>query len=160
MIKCLDLLVALKMINPRTVPQIKTRMIILTAFFTIPPLFSLFYILYDLLEFNGFFRRTNLVCKSTAISYISNGQEKFINLQTLYLGQCEYISGYAFAYCGSLTSLYLGGSNVCFADGTLFMNTGLSQGSGKIYVPVSLVDAYKSANYWSNFSSRIVAIPE
>lgn len=39
-----------------------------------------------------------------------------------------------------------------------FNNTPIKSGTGSIYVPASLVDAYKSAENWSYFSDRIFPI--
>lgn len=59
----------------------------------------------------------------------------------------------AFSYCGSLTSIYCKptapptlGSNV-FDD---------ISSDAKIYVPAKSVDAYKTAQYWSNYADKIV----
>ena len=47
----------------------------------------------------------------------------------------------------------IGGSGV-------FYSTPIGAGNGSIYVTSSLVDAYKSAQYWSKYSSQIFPIPE
>ena len=75
------------------------------------------------------------------------------NLTTLNLPMCEYIGKDVFTNCGSSLQVILGNSSVCKLNGTLANNF-----SGTIYVPSSLVDAYKSAVNWSNFSSRIFPI--
>lgn len=87
-------------------------------------------------------------------SYI--GDYTFIycsRLTTLNLPVCEYLGDKVFADCGSSLQVILGNSSVCKLNGTLANNF-----SGTIYVPSSLVDAYKSAVNWSNFSSRIFPI--
>ena len=77
-------------------------------------------------------------------------------LSSLNLPICEYIGGYAFQGAGLIT-LTLGSNKVVSASNNAFYNTfNLSS----IYVPASLVDAYKSAPVWSNISSRIFPIPE
>ena len=53
----------------------------------------------------------------------------------------------------------LAGSN----DAAIFRCTPIKDSSytgtfGSIYVPASLVDAYKTANYWSDIADRITAI--
>jgi hypothetical protein len=42
----------------------------------------------------------------------------------------------------------------------VFYNTGISKGTGHIYVPRTMVDSYKAATNWSNFSSQIRAIED
>lgn len=70
---------------------------------------------------------------------------------------CSYIGNYCFYWCYySMSYLTLGYSGVCTNDGNnTFTNTNALQ---SIYVPASLVDAYKSAQYWSTYSSKIQPI--
>ena len=77
------------------------------------------------------------------------------------------ISTGAFASCRRLQSLYLRGSTICsLANSSVFVSTpfrGLStyfSGTPYIYVPASLVDAYKTATNWTYFSEYIVAIED
>jgi len=77
------------------------------------------------------------------------------NLSSIYLPVCSYIGFSAFyTYNGVSCSITLGYSGV--------VNTNGSPGAlnASFYVPASLVDAYKSAQYWSFYSSRIFPIPE
>ena len=76
------------------------------------------------------------------------------NLSSLYLPICEQIDGYAFQGAGLIT-LTLGSNKVVSASGTALNNL-LSLSS--IYVPSSLLDAYKSATGFSQFSSKIFPI--
>lgn len=110
-----------------------------------------------------------------------NGQndvfQNCTSLSQIYLPVCEYIGPYAFTGCTSLSvislpackyignfafqnftfnTIYLPGSEMCSIDIQTFANTAIS--SGSIYVPASLVDAYKSAQYWSVYSNRIFPI--
>lgn len=97
------------------------------------------------------------------------------SLATINLPECEYISHYAFYFCSALTSLdlpvcsyigsqfiyggyssitlTLGSTSVCVLDGELPWNF-----SGSIYVPASLVNDYKTAQNWSQYSSQIYPI--
>ena len=75
------------------------------------------------------------------------------SLTTLDLPMCKYIGNWTFEYCGSSLQVILGNSSVCKLNGYLGLGF-----SGAIYVPSSLVDAYRSAINWSNFSSRIFPI--
>lgn len=43
---------------------------------------------------------------------------------------------------------------------TIFENTFVNRGRFPIYVPAESVDAYKAAQYWSEFADNIQAIPE
>ena len=74
---------------------------------------------------------------------------------------CSYIGGNAFQGCNSLSIITIGYSSVCsLANSNAFISTPISSGTGSIYVPASLVDAYKSATNWSNYSSQIFPISE
>jgi hypothetical protein len=58
-----------------------------------------------------------------------------------------------------------GSSVVTLSNVTAFANTPISASShlgtfGSIYVPASLVDAYKSATNWVTYAARITAIPD
>ena len=98
-------------------------------------------------------------------------------LSQISLPKCSYIGNYAFYSCSSLSQLSL---PVCSFIGTqAFYDTNLislTLGSNSvvslsgdnqffptdmlsIYVPGSLVNAYKSATNWSQYSNRIFAIP-
>ena len=73
---------------------------------------------------------------------------------------CSYIDIYAFQNCSSLSIITIGYSSVCRLDYGAFDNTPIASGTGSIYVPASLVDAYKSAENWSVYSSQIFPISE
>lgn len=74
---------------------------------------------------------------------------------------CSYIGDGAFLNCNLFSSMTIGYSGVCSLDGTqIFETTQITSSTGSIYVPASLVDSYKSANYWSYFSTQIFPIPE
>lgn len=76
---------------------------------------------------------------------------------------CSHIKSGAFSNCSSLTTLILTASSVVTLDNiTAFANTPMSKSTytgsfGSIYVPVSLVDAYKSATNWATYANRIAA---
>ena len=77
------------------------------------------------------------------------------------LPMCSYISINAFRNCISLSIITIGYSSVCSLSGSgVFYRTPIASGTGSIYVPASLVDAYKSAAEWSSFSSQIFPISE
>ena len=76
-------------------------------------------------------------------------------LQTISLPKCSYLSGYAFWSCYNLNTIYMGIELSTVAS--MVSSNALSDCSAlqSIYVPASLVDAYKSAENWSYYSSII-----
>lgn len=75
--------------------------------------------------------------------------------------KCTKIDEYAFANCSALTSLYLNRVTTVttLVNSDAFDYTPLSAGgNGTIYVPSSLVTAFKTAENWSYVSDRIVGI--
>lgn len=87
------------------------------------------------------------------------------SLPELTLRSCSIIYSRAFEDCSSFTALYLLTSSVvtlAASFGNIFKNTPMLRTTnyGLIYVPESLVDSYKSAQYWSNYSDRITAYVE
>lgn len=79
-----------------------------------------------------------------------------VSLQTISLPKCSYVSRYAFWSCTNLKTIYMGTARSVVA--TMTQSNALSDCSAlqSIYVPASLVDAYKSASNWSYYSSKIV----
>ena len=70
-----------------------------------------------------------------------------------------FIGSYAFINCSALRNVYIYPSTVYRLNSSNAFNlTPIASGSGSIYVPSSLVSAYKSAQNWSVFSSQIFAI--
>lgn len=63
--------------------------------------------------------------------------------------------------CSVLKTLILGHSAVCpLLETTAFNNTPIKSGTGYVYVPKNLVDAYKTAENWSTFANQIRAIED
>ena len=62
----------------------------------------------------------------------------------------------AFENCTSLVSVTIEATNPPSVDGSVFRNTSSNL---VIYVPAESVNAYKSASGWSNYASKIQAIP-
>lgn len=85
------------------------------------------------------------------------------NLTNISFPNVTYISSSAFCGCKSLMSIYLLSSSIptlfhINAFYTTPMSNSTYTGSfGSIYVPTSLVDAYKSASNWSTYKNRITA---
>lgn len=87
-------------------------------------------------------------------------------LQEIILPKCSKIKNSAFYSCSRLSKVILLSSSVCaLATSDTFGVTPLKNSSylgyfGSIYVPASLVDAYKSAANWSYYSDRITSYVE
>ena len=91
------------------------------------------------------------------------GWDAFIDCSSLTkisLPVCSYIAGYqTFNNCSSLSMITIGYSSVCHLENSNAFNaTQITSSTGSIYVPASLVDAYKSATNWSYFSTQIFPI--
>jgi hypothetical protein len=87
-------------------------------------------------------------------------------LQTIILPVCQTLGYLTFSGCTKLEKVILPYSSVTkMTSAGIFNNTPLKNSTylgyyGSIYVPASLVDAYKSATNWAGYKSRITAIPE
>ena len=89
-----------------------------------------------------------------------------VNLATVSLPACITIDSSAFRRCTRLLSLYLNASTVCtLTNSNAFTSTPIAGYTtstngvyGSIFVPASLVDAYKAATNWTYFAERITAI--
>ncbi|MBR4227491.1 MAG: leucine-rich repeat protein [Bacteroidales bacterium] len=77
------------------------------------------------------------------------------NLLSVTIGDSVTLIGRdAFDGCSSLTSIVINATVPPTAEGPMFDNTN----DCPIYVPAESVEAYKTAYYWSNYSSRIRGI--
>ena len=90
--------------------------------------------------------------------YIGNSALLTCSLTQVNLPMCSYIGNNAFWGCFYLSSITIGYSGVCSLSYEGLVYTPIADGTGSIYVPASLVDAYKSAPNWSQFSSQIFPI--
>ena len=82
------------------------------------------------------------------------------SLSQISLPVCSYIESEAFRHCTSLSIITLGYSGVCSLDNlNVFSETPITSSTGSIYVPASLVSAYKSASNWSQYSAIIQSYP-
>ena len=82
------------------------------------------------------------------------------SLKQVSLPKCSYIGNYAFLFCYELNTITIGYSGICSLNNiSAFEHTQITSSTGDIYVPASLVNAYKSATNWSAYSKRIFAIP-
>lgn len=81
--------------------------------------------------------------------------------------KCEHIGSNAFAECTKLLSAYFLTNNVPTLGQSAFSNTPIMGKTtetggvpGSVYVKASLLSQFKSAQYWSSFSSRIVGLTD
>lgn len=82
-------------------------------------------------------------------------------MHTIDLHICTSISSTSIANCSVLTALILRSPTLCQLEGSgAFNNTPIKNSTGYIYVPKSLVDAYKSATNWSTYAAQIRAIED
>ena len=107
---------------------------------------------------NAFYYCANLTTVNLPVctSLYSNAFRNCANLTTVSLPNCSYVSRYAFWSCTNLKTIYMGTARSVVA--TMTHSNALSGCSAlqSIYVPASLVDAYKKASNWSYYSSLIV----
>ena len=81
------------------------------------------------------------------------------SLKQVSLPKCSYIGNYAFLFCYELNTITIGYSGICSLNNiSTFEYTLITSSTGDIYVPASLVDAYKSASGWKYYSKRIFPI--
>ena len=81
------------------------------------------------------------------------------SLKQVSLPKCSYIGNYAFLFCYELNTITIGYSGICSLNNiSAFEYTQITSSTGDIYVPASLVNAYKSASGWKYYSNRIYSI--
>lgn len=87
-----------------------------------------------------------------------------IQLKTASFPACTTIGSNAFLDCERLISLYLMGSSVAALGLSAFASTpigGYSEAAGRygsVFVPASLVSAYKKAKNWTSVAARITGV--
>ena len=128
---------------------------------------------YDLSAFSGTYYwstgiinpsafQNNYSVQSIETNATSIGFRAFMSCSSLSqvsLPMCSYIDAAVFRYCSSLSRITIGYSSVCSLYSTnVFDDTQITSSTGSIYVPASLVDAYKSAENWSVYSNIIYPI--
>lgn len=83
-----------------------------------------------------------------------------INLERIDLTNINQISKDSIRNSKKLSALIIRNKNQVCNCTDVFYNTGISLGTGYIYVPAALVEQYKAAPNWSNFASQIRAIED
>lgn len=82
-------------------------------------------------------------------------------LASIDLPSAILIDSYAFYNCTSLTAVVLRSETMCeLTDTNAFANTPIADGTGYIYVPKTLVEAYQNGTNWSLHFSQFRAIED
>lgn len=90
---------------------------------------------------------------------VSNGAFGWCSaLSLVRLPICTFIHSYVFNECTNLKEVYL--NSVPFVTNIQLKTFSKCPNLTSIYVPASLVDAFKTAQYWSSISDKIVAYRE
>ena len=111
-----------------------------------------------------------LVQRKLAGSYVNNRVTKVgpyvfygcSKLTSLDFANVTSINANAFEACSTLETLILRSTTVCtLAATSAFASTKIASGTGYVYVPSILLDAYKEATNWSKYQFRTIeAYPE
>lgn len=115
---------------------------------------------------HAFYRCTNLSSLYTPkVTYISSSAfYSCQNLKTISLPECSYIGRAAFSFCARLESIYLFSTEVTKINSSgVFYMTPLEGGIffsviASVYVPASLLTAYKTDEMWSYYADRFVGV--
>lgn len=93
------------------------------------------------------------------VSYIGAGAfSGCTSLSIANFPTASMIIAQAFRGCTSLTELYLMGSFLCSLNNSnAFSSAGITNSTGSIYVPASLLASYQTATNWAYFSTQFVA---
>lgn len=89
-------------------------------------------------------------------SVISSYAFQDTGLERIVLPKCKSFGSSPFVRCSNLSEIRLEGPNVCSIRSNVFNTNNLS--ILRVYVPTSMVEAYKSNQYWSVYSSIIVGV--
>lgn len=83
-------------------------------------------------------------------------------LERVELASATSINNYAFGNCTVLNTLILSNAaGVCsISNANALTGTAIESGTGFVYVPAALLDAYKADGVWSNFADKIRAIED
>lgn len=83
------------------------------------------------------------------------------SLETVDFPNLKQMGGNAFKSCRALKHVILRNPNtVCTIASNTFLDSGVYNKTGYVYVPAALLESYKTATYWSNHASQIRAIED
>lgn len=92
------------------------------------------------------------------------GQYMFYQCQQLEkvdLPSANHIHSVAFCYAYRLKAVILRNEQICtLYNSGVFSPSGITSGTGHIYVPRALVDSYKAATNWSAYATQIRALED
>lgn len=83
-----------------------------------------------------------------------------VSLTRLDLPKVTSIEGQTFNGATKLTTLILRADSVCTIAANTFNSCPISSGTGYVYVPSALVDAYKADSLWATYATQIRAIED
>ena len=83
------------------------------------------------------------------------------SVEWVYFGAVESIRAYAFSVCSALSAVVLTGDQVAtLASTNVFSSSGISDGTGYVYVQDNLVEQYKVATNWVTYAGQIKGLSE
>jgi hypothetical protein len=99
--------------------------------------------------------------KDNTITYVAeNTFENCSNLTMVDLPNVTSVGREAFNGCSSLNVFILRSETICEGDYGMLDNTPITQGTGYIYFPSSLIDTYKNRGYWNAFKDQFRALED
>lgn len=82
-------------------------------------------------------------------------------LKWVYFGAAKELDFFSFSLCNALSALVLAGDQVARLNDTNALSpSGISDGTGFIYVPDDLVTQYQVATNWSTYAAQIKGLSE
>lgn len=110
--------------------------------------------------FNGY-NKLVTVNFPNAKSLGNNAFYECSNLTSIDLPNVTSIGSYVFNSCNNLSTVIMSTNQIItLEDKSVFNDTPISNKTGYIYVPDSLVNSYKSTSGWSTYASQIKPISE
>lgn len=113
---------------------------------------------------NGCFRYSGKIKKGTFPNATSVGENAFrgdSGLEQLDFSACTTIYQLAFISCTNMkVIIFRSPAVITLKSSNAFASSPISGGTGYVYVPKALIDAYKTATNWSNYASQFRAIED
>ena len=109
-------------------------------------------------DYGAFYNCVNLLSVSLPkCKIIDDYGMAYCGIYEISLPEISRINGSAFYSCSNLSTIYLGNTIPILGE-RVFLGTQITSSTGSIYVPISLLNAYKSASGWKHYSNRIFPI--